>query len=267
MRFGKKLALQSNSDPTGAPYVSHGSLKTTIERVTRELKVTTPMNHAAAMDQMFFQILLKDVSHILNHIQETESRLAKDLGIIQRRAIDLGIIYEKDALEQLAKTISYKSGDPAMCQYLLALKQLDSESAPAIRQVMIDFDKWVVRLDHHIKYIEINVAGFRKLLKQREKQILKQNPKKPNECVPLNNFRWTELVTNQVRLLIRGAHIMKMTFAYIGEVLKVSVEIRNAPSLGSESYTCVMIRKDLNQGVSPIQWMDIRQPQEKVAKA
>jgi len=264
MRFGKKLALQSNSDPTGAPYISHGSLKTTIERFSRELKVVTATNHAATMDQMFFQILLKDVSHILRHIQNTENGLAKDLGIIQRRAIDLGIIYEKDALEQLAKTISYKSADPdTMCQYLLGLKLLDSESAPAIRQVMVDFDKWLVRLDQHTKYIEINAAGFRKLLKQREKQITKLQFSAEKQCIPLNDFSWTELVTNQVRLLIRGAHMMKVTFTYIGEVLKCPIEMRNAPSLGTESYTCVMIRKDLLRGISPIQWMDVRQQQEK----
>eukprot|EP00397_Hematodinium_sp_SG-2012_P059456 GEMP01076234.1.p1 GENE.GEMP01076234.1~~GEMP01076234.1.p1 ORF type:complete len:274 (+),score=36.29 GEMP01076234.1:40-822(+) len=258
MRFGKKLAIQSNADPTGAPYISHGALKTTVERFARELKSPTVPCHASAMDQIFFQILRSDLEHILNHISRVDADLVRRMGEIQRRAIRRGIIYEKEAVTNLAKTMACQPDDPRMlCQYLMELK-LDVDGPPIIAKIqtlICDFDNLLGDLQKHTSYIEINVAGFRKLLKQREKQLSKF-PFSRHACMPLQDFTWVDLVSKNLRLLLIVATCMRKTFAAVTEFLQCSLPVIEVPQLGSESYTCVQVAKDLQRNMHPIMWMD-----------
>lgn len=267
MRFGKKLAIQSNADPTDAPYISHGALKTTIERFSRELKLPTVPCHAAAMDQIFFQILRSDLDHILRHRRAADEELKKKMGRIQRRAIDLGILYEKEQLEQLASTLGYKSDHQRkLCRYLMKLK-LDVDGQPniaVIHQLMMDFNNLLGDIQKQTDYIEINAAGFRKLLKQREKQLSKY-PFSRHACGPLNDFAWVDLVSKSLRLLLIAAASVRETFATACEFLQCPFPVCEVPRLGSESYTCVQVAKDLQRNVEPILWMDIRErPSQKL---
>jgi len=266
MRFGKKLALEQNTDKTGAPYISHGILKTQIERFARELKQTCVSRHVVLMDQTFFKILHDDLQQILNYIHQADIQLGNGLALLQQRSIELGILFEQKTLERLAETLQY-TGDVdsrKMCRHILGMK-LDANGNPkffAIEQVMKDFDTWLSDLSKHVKYIEINAAGFRKLLKQREKQLSKQlrEDLENDACCPLSDFTWVQIVTNKIRLLLIAAEKMWEAFNYLIRIMKLQITLQEVPRLGSESYTCLMISRDVQSKIYPIQWMDVRDP-------
>jgi len=225
------------------------------------------------MDQTFFKVLHTDLDTIQRYIDEADVKLARSLAVIQRKAIDLGIIFERKSLEQLADTISYKFNDSRqICRQLLKLKmEINQKPTHAIQQVMKDFDSWLAELNQHVKYIEINAAGFRKLLKQREKQLWKQVPRGEHgeafeeNCFPLADFGWALIVTPRVRLLIIAAEKMRQTFDFIGSEMQIAISLREVSQLGTESYTCVQITRDVQKCVYPVQWMDVR-PQKTVVR-
>jgi len=263
MRFAKKLALQAKSD-SSRPYISHGVLKTVMEKFTKEIKNPTVACHAESMDQIFFQILASDHTHIFKHICETEEKLTKNFAIIQHLSMEYGILFSQAQIEKLADCVGIQHCEDktVMCNYFSKMK-IESEGEPLkkkIEQLILDFVLLIDDISKHLTYVEINVAGFRKLLKQREKQLVKFACS-DHKCEPLKQFDWIKLVTPQLRLLLKTTDKMIQVFKVHSDVVNVSsYEIPNCPKLGPESYTCVQLQKDVNNGVEPILWMDVRLP-------
>mmetsp|Transcript_14957 Transcript_14957/g.39747 ORF Transcript_14957/g.39747 Transcript_14957/m.39747 type:complete len:401 (+) Transcript_14957:134-1336(+) len=206
MRFGKKLALQVMEDSSGAPYLSHKPMKESINRTVRELRLyqarvqnlqgghavpvaggnfgpndadgsASPAELAERIrefDRQLFLIVDDDLAKILAYVRTGEVRISAELAQLQDGAMSAGILVQEAQLERLEKTIQNAPQDRA--QLTWQLLQLRMRSIPT--QMAVDLEglgqecnELIEVVNQHAQYLEINVAGFRKLLKRHEKQI------------------------------------------------------------------------------------------------
>jgi len=197
MRFGKKLALQVMDDQSGAPYLSHKPMKEAINRTVRELRLLQAAtqgngdagaNMAASkpaglaeleervsfLDHQLFLLVDEDLERILKHIRVGEAHLSRQLVEFQDLAKDAGLLIGEAQLSRLARTLPCSLEDhSALCRNLLALK-IHHDPMGTAQQLQIlsaMFNNLADMANQHGQYMEINVAGFRKLLKRHEKQI------------------------------------------------------------------------------------------------
>lgn len=203
MRFGRKLALQVTADQSGAPYLSHKAMKEAINKTVRELRVYQSMVQSAESfhagravapgeviptrenvseierrikehDQELFTIVEEDLRNIFEHVRAGEVQLEAFLGDLQVEAIEIGLLMEESNLADLQRTLPVAPATrEVLCQKLLELR-LQSDPigmARSIGELTARYNTFVDLMDQHMQYMEINVAGFRKLLKRHEKQI------------------------------------------------------------------------------------------------
>mmetsp|Transcript_44578 Transcript_44578/g.105669 ORF Transcript_44578/g.105669 Transcript_44578/m.105669 type:complete len:493 (+) Transcript_44578:86-1564(+) len=205
MRFGKKLALQVTGDESGAPYISHKPMKEAINKTVRELRtyqskcqqreqmlqygmmptdgeVTAEElvdleTRISALDEQLFDLVDKDLKSILRHIRETEASLDNQIGEMQEACVKCGLIIQEQKVEELEKALPFAPEHRArLCECLLEL-QLQCrpvEMSQDLEAILSQYKVLVESMNQHIQYLEINVAGFRKLLKRHEKQIPRQ---------------------------------------------------------------------------------------------
>jgi len=202
MRFGKKLALQVTADQSGAPYLSHKAMKEAINRTVRELRLyqsksqnyeawqngnilpegeaATPRELAeiegsiVALDQQLFTLVDDDLRRIFAHVRKTEQQLGQGLSDLQNLAIQMGALVEEEQLNRLERTLpSAPESRAALCEKLLELRIKSNPSCMAeqLEDLVTQYNNFVEQSNEHLQYLEINVAGFRKLLKRHEKQI------------------------------------------------------------------------------------------------
>lgn len=204
MRFGKKLALQVTDDQSGAPYLSHKLMKEAINKTVRELRLYQskqqfgseqvwrgPGDHqeaeaapqaeleelaerVSALDAALFSLVDEDLERILQHIRGSEVLIKQRIVALQQSAIDLGMLVEESQMQQLERSLPVAAENrTVLCQQLLEL-WLRSEPVEASKQLEdlgAQYNDLVECVNRLTQYLEINVAGFRKLLKRHEKQI------------------------------------------------------------------------------------------------
>jgi len=202
MRFGKKLALQVTEDQSSAPYLSHKLLKEAINKIVRELRqyqsrvqsndqawrgsslhaegAASPQElhelevRIAALDRELFDLVDEDLVHILAHVRVSEAFLVQRIGLLQSAAIEVGMLMEDAQLRKLEQSLPVKpESRQVLCQQILELRL---RSAPLEAKAQLEnlnnrYNHTVEIANKHSQYLEINVAGFRKLLKRHEKQI------------------------------------------------------------------------------------------------
>ncbi|CAJ1461636.1 unnamed protein product, partial [Effrenium voratum] len=86
-----------------------------------------------------------------------------------------------------------------MCQRLIELRMMQDPAgmAGAIHELIIKFNQHLEEVDEHTQYLEINVAGFRKLLKRHEKQVPHKFHASQTPCLGFHR-----LVTRSSRQLV-----------------------------------------------------------------
>lgn len=208
MRYGKKLALQVSDDHSGAPYVSHKLIKEAINRTVRELRQyqsglaiveqiwqgtlsadpiagEAPPTAEALMDlaaqvaghdRQLFSIVEEDLEQITAHIRTSEDDLERRIADLQWRGIELGMLIEDSRLHLLEKALPQLAENPSdLCKHLVELRiRADPKGATRfLAELCGEYDELVEAMNVHTQYVEINVAGFRKLLKRHEKQVPK----------------------------------------------------------------------------------------------
>lgn len=226
MRFGRKLALQVTADQSGAPYLSHKSMKEAINKTVRELRLyqstlqtleslrtgtVLPAGEAVspgdvaeiegrifALDQQLFKLVDDDLLRIFAHVRFCEARLARRLSELQARAVALGLLMEEQQLVRLERVLPVQpESRTALCERLLELRlRCDLTMPEELAELSDQYNLFVEEVDEHTQYLEINVAGFRKLLKRHEKQI----PHKFHAC-PTPFLEFHRLVTRTSRQL------------------------------------------------------------------
>lgn len=204
MRFGKKLALQVTEDQSVAPYLSHKLLKEAINKIVREFKehqakaqnsaVAWSAGHMLAeanagatpdelrqleatvfaLEQQLFDLVDDDLARILDHIRLSEAYLAQQIGILQNASMQAGLLCEESQLLRLEKSLPVKpQSRTVLWEQVLELRIRSDpvESAKRFDQLAMQYNDLVDVANRHTQHLEINVAGFRKLLKRHEKQI------------------------------------------------------------------------------------------------
>mmetsp|Transcript_112511 Transcript_112511/g.199410 ORF Transcript_112511/g.199410 Transcript_112511/m.199410 type:complete len:512 (-) Transcript_112511:79-1614(-) len=204
MRFGKKLALQVTDDQSGAPYLSHKLMKEAINKTVRELRLyQSKLNsgseqvwqgaggnqeteaatqeelselesRVSALDQQLFMLVDEDLERILQHIRGSEVMLKQKIAGLQASAHNLGMLVEESQMQQIEKAMPVVAENrTVLCQQLLELwlRSQPAEAAKELEDLAAKYNNLVESVNRHSQYLEINVAGFRKLLKRHEKQI------------------------------------------------------------------------------------------------
>mmetsp|Transcript_23687 Transcript_23687/g.68077 ORF Transcript_23687/g.68077 Transcript_23687/m.68077 type:complete len:316 (+) Transcript_23687:115-1062(+) len=224
MRFGKKLALHMMSDDSGAPYLSHKPMKEAINCTVRELrkyqaKTQSMEKHGAvdedeqalaelearitAFDREFLDLVDEDIARILSHIRQGEAQLQSQLEKLQRRLVDAGLLLDEAQFSRLEQVLPNRVEDKArLCRQLLALR-MQSDPVAALREQQasaVECNAFLSVAAQHAQYMEVNVAGFRKLLKRHEKQIPQVFRARLQPCL-----RFHRLVTRTSRALLETA--------------------------------------------------------------
>lgn len=251
MRFGKKLALQVMGDQSGAPYLSHKPMKEAINRTVRELRLyqarcqdceaarrggagpgaagASPGELAelalrvAAMDAELFGLVDEDLARILGHVRAGEARLLARAAAVQAAARDGGLLVEEARLRDLERAVPRAPEDRSLlCRELLLLR-LRTDPLGMARQLQSLTAQYNILVDvanQHAQYIEINVAGFRKLLKRHEKQIPEKFRSRHMPCLDFHR-----LVTHTSRQLLDATKQIGGVITDAWQRLSATVEV------------------------------------------
>jgi hypothetical protein len=202
MRFGRKLALQVTQDQSNAPYLSYKAMKEAINRTVRELRLYQSKKQAlenwqaghvsenevlsgsdglctiaAQMkeyDKTLHDIVQEDIKRIYAKIREYEDHLKAELFNIQALALNIGLMMEAAQVSAFEKMLPVRpESREAFCQKLIELRMSEDPSSMAASMLEIStmYSNFLVELNAYTQYLEVNVAGFRKLLKRHDVQI------------------------------------------------------------------------------------------------
>mmetsp|Transcript_98083 Transcript_98083/g.316287 ORF Transcript_98083/g.316287 Transcript_98083/m.316287 type:complete len:363 (-) Transcript_98083:370-1458(-) len=269
MRFGKKLALQVMDDQSGAPYLSHKPMKEAINRTVRELRLyqakcqgsdaawrggsafcpgaqsaagalaaASPQELAeleervSALDRQLFGLVDEDLARILAHVRLGEAQLALRVAALQSSAKEAGVLVEEPQLQLLERALPFAPEErSALCRQLLELKMRSDPLGMAkhIQDLSLQYNSLVDLANQHSQYMEINVAGFRKLLKRHEKQIPQKFRSRPMPCLGFHR-----LVTHTSRQLLDLARQLGGVIADAWQRLPAAI----ASGAGSRAKAC-----------------------------
>mmetsp|Transcript_95898 Transcript_95898/g.209790 ORF Transcript_95898/g.209790 Transcript_95898/m.209790 type:complete len:409 (+) Transcript_95898:59-1285(+) len=233
MRFGKKLAIQVMEDSSGAPYLSHKPMKEAINRTVRELRLYQArensndpaaqsdgactgagassdnsqsqqlhlQQHAeriVALDAELFSLVDEDLVRIQRHARSSELHLQELLARLQQSLVEASFLCTEQQVQRLEKLMG-QTDRAALCSGVLELRIRSDPPGVAddLQSIAAEYNTMVEAASQHAQYLEINVAGFRKLLKRHEKQIPSRFRSRPMPCLAFHR-----LVTRTSRTLL-----------------------------------------------------------------
>lgn len=285
MRFGKKLALQVTDDSSGAPYLSHKNMKEAINKTVRELRLyqskvqaneqawrgsvvqteaATPEEiselelRVFSLDDQLFALVDEDLEKILVHIRRSEADLSQRIAGLQELAISTGLILEESQIEQIEKALPVPPDNrTALCQHLLELRirSEPTEVREKLEDIGSKYNSIIEIANRHSQYLEINVAGFRKLLKRHEKQIPQKFHARPT---PFLGFH--HLVTHTSRQLLeivrQFGHVFEDAWERLSGIARIAPipkpQLNELKSLGAECQMVLEIQKQLKVGLKDV---------------
>ncbi|KAF4729862.1 hypothetical protein FOZ63_001820, partial [Perkinsus olseni] len=212
MRFGRKLALALQNDTEDAPFISHKHLKEILSRQVREIRALDDMDdketqEAASsketiriMDGHFFATLDADIDAMLTYIGTKQESLARSVAALVVRAQQAGLLDQENqppngtllsTLTQVCVVMSQLggllSGYLVQCAAYSQLTMILSGSLALGMDLARELETVTEEANKLLAYIDINVAGMRKLLKQHDKQIPAEYQKRPVGSAPYTN--------------------------------------------------------------------------------
>lgn len=181
MRYGKKLALHRTANAERPPYINHKFLKTFIERMVYQLKRGKDIRE---QDLQFFEHVSADIARIASqHLHVKLVALSQRFCLLQILGVRCGFLLTEEQRFKLSVLLDVGENDTgSMVSFLCALAEdhdcgeflvsgFSAEQLYTLQCIPNLFAQFLSELDYLTDYIEINVAGFRKLLKQRAKQF------------------------------------------------------------------------------------------------
>eukprot|EP00746_Dinoflagellata_sp_MGD_P037432 gnl/MRDRNA2_/MRDRNA2_189966_c0_seq1.p1 gnl/MRDRNA2_/MRDRNA2_189966_c0~~gnl/MRDRNA2_/MRDRNA2_189966_c0_seq1.p1 ORF type:complete len:372 (-),score=78.70 gnl/MRDRNA2_/MRDRNA2_189966_c0_seq1:95-1129(-) len=152
-----------------------------------------------------------DLEKIMAYIHEAETVLNQKLGFLQQKAARMGILFNEAWMSKFEDALPWASKGLSRTELSAKLLELCFESNPERSAAnLIGFAKLLNgfvenNCDNHMQYLEINVAGFRKLLKRHDKQLPKQY-----HAVPTPWLNFHALVSRKSRKLLASTQAMCM---------------------------------------------------------
>ncbi|CAD7928302.1 unnamed protein product [Amoebophrya sp. A25] len=169
MRYGKKLALHRNANRDRAPYINHKYLKTTIERMVQQLKRGKDV---AQQDVLFFEAVEMDLARLNEYIGQKLLLLEETMSDLQTKGTACGFILTEDMVSALSERLQCERNDIDQIVDHLSRNSPDADCMVALAN---EVNAFLRQLNALTDFVEINCAGFRKLLKQRAKQFAALN--------------------------------------------------------------------------------------------
>ena len=174
MRFGKKLALMTEASARKGverPFLSHRHLKDFLSAITRELKndPSGVASHVAG----FKETLLSDLKTIREFMRSSEDSVHRDVAELVQQTQYIGI--GNDAVtSKLIECIHLVFVSP--CEELHDcvgehLKAAWLAIAERVARIADSYNRVASTLQSLVSYADMNIAGFRKLIKQYTKQV------------------------------------------------------------------------------------------------
>jgi len=260
--------LQVTSDQSGAPYLSHKGMKEAINKTVRDLRqyqtrvqnlenwrqgkpipegetvptmeeITELENRIMELDKELFDIVEEDLENIFVHMQSSEAELEATLANLQDTALRMGLLMEESQLQRLEKIMPVvPESREVLCQKVLEMRILQEpvRMSETLHEISMMYNQYVDQLDEHTQYLEINVAGFRKLLKRHEKQVPQRFHASRTPCLGFH-----KLVTKSSRQLmdISGmfGSVITDCLERLSSVLETSLQISGYEG---ESIQCAL---------------------------
>mmetsp|Transcript_44735 Transcript_44735/g.130216 ORF Transcript_44735/g.130216 Transcript_44735/m.130216 type:complete len:352 (-) Transcript_44735:76-1131(-) len=183
----------SSAPSSAAPGASSEQPASTAELYELEARISS-------LDQQLFALVDEDLARIHKHVRYSEAMLQTHIADLQGRLISAGLLIDEPHLKRLEAVVMSKPDDKTfLCRQLIELR-MRSDPASSVRDQMElahEYNTLVEVASSHAQYLEINVAGFRKLLKRHEKQIPQRFRSRPDPCLGFHR-----LVTHTSRMML-----------------------------------------------------------------
>ena len=175
MRYGKKLALSLQEEGnTAKPFISHKVWREILSRTVKEHRSGCSSEVVENLDEEFLVALRSDTDVISAYCKQVEKDHLTSLEELTARAQLAGVTAE-GPVSRLAVEIQRSLTDSSFKGLQEAsapsLRSLWSELASSVSSVCNNFNDLAWKWQQHLNYLEVNIAGYRKTIKQRGKQI------------------------------------------------------------------------------------------------
>lgn len=203
------------------------------------------------LDQQLFLLVDEDLLRILEHVRASEAYLAQCMGLLQNEAVQAGMLVKDAQIQKLWKVLPVKPESPqALCQQMLELRirAAPMEVKADLEALGLQYNDTVDAMTRHSQYLEINVAGFRKLLKRHEKQIPENF-----RARQMPFFGFHQIVTRKSTQLLDAVKLFGATLEDAWGRLAASnaqsgvqcAKVNEIKSLGAECQMILQIQKQL----------------------
>jgi len=175
MRYGKKLALcLLDEGHATKPFISHKLWRDVLGRAVKEHRTGCDSSSLAALDQEFLNILTSDYELISGYCKQTEEGFLGSLDDLAAQAQLKGITSDGPVARmaiELQKTLINSEYPLLAASAGATLRAVWSELAALVSDLCNQFNGAAWKWQQHLNYLDVNIAGFRKTIKQRGKQI------------------------------------------------------------------------------------------------
>lgn len=176
MRYGKKLALLTeNAALKGIerPIISHRNLKEILSNISRSLKFQTDLEALPELVRAFCSTIETDLVRIIEFIQLEESSFSVKIEELEQGASSLGIV-GSGVLGDIIGSMENAFVSPCITLHQCIgehMKDIWISLTMEVASFAEKFNAVSISLHSLFSYADLNVAGFRKLLKQYGKQV------------------------------------------------------------------------------------------------
>ena len=175
MRYGKKLALCLQEEANSSkPFISHKVWREILSRTVKEHRSGCEPNIIEKLDGEFLLALKSDNDIISAFCRQVENEHLKSLEELIVRAQSAGVTAEGPVARlavEIHRSLTDANYKGLQNTSAASLRSLWSELASSVSSVCNSFNDLAWKWQQHLNYLEVNIAGYRKTIKQRGKQI------------------------------------------------------------------------------------------------
>ena len=172
MRFGKRLAL-CVADAEDKPFISHKQWREAIIKAVHEVRAGGNPQILHSLDEELLQLFEIDKESIERYNRFIEGELEAQVEHIMSQSVELGMQPEGGIVELASELSSALSSTSPLFLNCFSedIRSLWSKLAGKVSETCNGYNDVAWKFQLHLNWLEVNVAGFRKTIKQRCKQV------------------------------------------------------------------------------------------------